>query len=78
MEAISMVDEVAVINLDRCIGCGVCTATCPSDALRLNKKVRLHVPPKTHDDMYKKIMIERFGLVSALKSVSRVLTGSKA
>jgi ferredoxin len=78
MEAISMVDELAVVNLDRCIGCGVCTTTCPSDALRLNKKVRLHVPPKTHDDMYKKIMIERFGLVSALKSVSRVLTGSKA
>jgi Fe-S-cluster-containing hydrogenase component 2 len=78
MEAISMVDELAVVNLDRCFGCGVCTATCPSDALHLNKKVRLHVPPKTHDDMYKKIMIERFGLVSTLKSVSRVLTGSKA
>jgi ferredoxin len=78
MGAISMIDNVAVINRDRCIGCGVCVAACVNDANRLHKKDKTHIPPKTHDDMYKKIMIERFGLVSALKSVSRVLTGSKA
>jgi electron transport complex protein RnfB len=78
MEAISMVDEVAVVNLDRCIGCGVCAATCVSDALRLHKKDRLHVPPKTQGDLYKNIMIERFGLLATLKTVARVLSGRKA
>ncbi len=78
MGAISMKDEVAVIDRDRCIGCGVCVAACVNDAHQMHKKDKAHIPPKTHDDMYKKIMIERFGLVNALKSVSRVLTGSKA
>lgn len=78
MEAISMVGDVAVVNLDRCIGCGVCTTTCPTDALHLHKKDRLHVPPKTQGEIYKKIMIERFGLLGTLKTVVRVLSGRKA
>ena len=78
MGAISMKDEVAVINRDRCIGCGVCVAACVNDAHQMHKKDKAHIPPKTHDDMYKKIMIERFGLVNTLKTVSRVLTGNKA
>jgi Fe-S-cluster-containing dehydrogenase component len=73
-----MKDEVAVINRDRCIGCGACFAACVNDAHRLHKKEKIYVPPKTHDDMYKKIMVERFGLVNTLKTVSRVLTGRKA
>jgi ferredoxin len=77
MGAISMQDNVAVVNRDRCIGCGVCVQACVNDAHRMRKKDKPYIPPKTHDDMYKKIMIERFGLVSALKAVSRVLTGSK-
>jgi ferredoxin len=78
MGAISMKDEVAVIDRDRCIGCGVCVAACVNDAHRLHKKDKTYIPPKTHDDLYKKIMIERFGLVNTLKTVSRVLTGRKA
>jgi len=78
MEAISMVDDVAVVNLDRCIGCGVCTTTCPTEALRLHKKDRLHVPPKNQGELYKNIMIERFGLLGTLKTVVRVVSGRKA
>lgn len=78
MGAISMKDNVAVISRDCCIGCGVCVAACVNDAHRMHKKDKPHIPPKTHNDMYKKIMIERFGLVNTLKTVSRVLTGRKA
>jgi Fe-S-cluster-containing hydrogenase component 2 len=78
MEAISMKDKTAVVNLDRCIGCGVCFAICPNDAHRLDKKEKSHVPPKNQDAMYQKIMVERYGMLNTMKTVSRVLTGRKA
>jgi Fe-S-cluster-containing hydrogenase component 2 len=78
MDAISMVDKVAVVNPDRCIGCGVCFTACAHDALRLNKNGKSHVPPLNHDLMYQKIMVERFGLWSVLKMVTRIVMGRKA
>jgi Na+-translocating ferredoxin:NAD+ oxidoreductase RNF subunit RnfB len=78
MEAISMSDSVAIVNRDRCIGCGVCIAACPNDAHQLLKKDKPRRPPKTHDAMYQKIMMDRVGFAGALKAVSRVLTGRKA
>jgi ferredoxin len=78
MEAISMRDKIAVIDLDRCLGCGVCVAVCANKAHALQPKDKKHVPPRTHDAMYQKIMMERFGIGGALKAVSKVLVGKKA
>ena len=78
IEAISLKDKIAVVNLDRCIGCGVCFAVCKNDAHRLQKKEKLYVPPKHQDAMYQKIMVERYGLLSTVKTVTRVLSGRKA
>jgi NAD-dependent dihydropyrimidine dehydrogenase PreA subunit len=38
LKAIEMADGVATITLKRCIGCGLCVTTCPTDAIRLVKK----------------------------------------
>jgi len=38
MEAINIVNDKAVVNLDRCIGCGLCVTTCTTGALQLKKK----------------------------------------
>jgi Fe-S-cluster-containing hydrogenase component 2 len=38
MEAISMRDDVAEIDPDRCIGCGLCIPKCSADAIDLIRK----------------------------------------
>jgi Na+-translocating ferredoxin:NAD+ oxidoreductase subunit B len=44
---------VAVINLERCIGCGNCVVTCPSEAIKLVKKAEETVPPADAPALYK-------------------------
>ena len=38
VEAISMEDEKAKINMDRCINCGICHDVCPGEAVRHNSE----------------------------------------
>jgi Fe-S-cluster-containing hydrogenase component 2 len=46
MDAIT-IEEKAVVNADRCIGCGLCAIDCPSESIRLvPKEGALKVPPK--------------------------------
>jgi Fe-S-cluster-containing hydrogenase component 2 len=55
MDAITLADEKSTINLDRCIGCGVCTVHCPSSAITLYQKAETRIPPKTLEELYASI-----------------------
>ncbi|MEX2750826.1 MAG: indolepyruvate ferredoxin oxidoreductase subunit alpha [Candidatus Freyarchaeota archaeon] len=55
MEALKIVDEVCTVDTGRCIGCGNCVPVCPSTAITLQKKEREWVPPKTLEDLFRKI-----------------------
>jgi len=49
MEAIELIDAVAVLDEDRCIGCGVCAHHCPESAIDLKRTGPRNVflpPPK--------------------------------
>ena len=55
------VDDVAVVNLDRCIGCGVCVPGCEVGAIQLVAKDRedTYIPPKLTYQTYIKMAKER-------------------
>jgi electron transport complex protein RnfB len=38
MGALRLESEHAVLDADRCIGCGLCVSTCPTDSLALARK----------------------------------------
>jgi ferredoxin len=53
MEAIKIgPDEAAEVDRDRCIGCGLCVTTCPTEALSLRPKPESErrLPPATAKD----------------------------
>jgi Fe-S-cluster-containing hydrogenase component 2 len=54
MEAHAMADGLAVLDQDRCIGCGLCVSTCPSGALKLARKPSELQPdvPKSQRDAF--------------------------
>lgn len=60
MDAV-MVDVTAQVDLNRCIGCGLCVPTCDVDAIRLKKKDKeqRYEPPDTFVHTYIKIAMER-------------------
>jgi electron transport complex protein RnfB len=61
MEAINLLDEKASIDLDRCVGCGLCVTTCPTEVLSLVKKSpgELYIPPDKPFEAYRRIAMER-------------------
>ena len=38
MDALQLVEEAISLDLDRCIGCGLCVSTCPTDSLTLKRR----------------------------------------
>ncbi|MCP4695119.1 MAG: 4Fe-4S dicluster domain-containing protein [Desulfobacterales bacterium] len=59
MEALSMEDEVVVLDADRCIGCGLCVSTCPTDALSLVRKPGSRQPVVPEDMVKATIRLAR-------------------
>jgi Fe-S-cluster-containing dehydrogenase component len=72
-----MVDGVAEVNLDRCIGCGNCVVLCPAAANKLRKKETEKVPPKDKVTVNMKALAGKVGRWSILKIKTKMLLGLK-
>ncbi|MFX1380671.1 MAG: ATP-binding protein [Promethearchaeota archaeon] len=77
MDAIIMMDEKAIVDLERCIGCGNCVPTCGMKAMKLHEKGKKVIPPETSTRMYMKIMMKKRGFLGTLKMGVKILTGKK-
>jgi len=77
MEAIHYTDGLARVDLGSCIGCGLCVTTCPDGAIRLLPKEASKTPPRSQDELYRTILMERFGLVGTAKIAAKKALGMK-
>jgi Fe-S-cluster-containing hydrogenase component 2 len=59
-----MSEEVAEVDLDRCIGCGLCVPTCSGQAIDIVRKEEneCYTPPANVVETYMRIAHER-GLI---------------
>jgi NAD-dependent dihydropyrimidine dehydrogenase PreA subunit len=77
MDAIARVNGHMEVAVDRCIGCGVCVPTCRTKSMSLFKKEKETVPPPNSNEMYKRILVERFGVLGAAKFAAKAALGMK-
>jgi H+/Na+-translocating ferredoxin:NAD+ oxidoreductase subunit B len=61
------------VDLNRCIGCGLCIPTCPQKAISLKKKPDEVRPPRTRDDLYDIIMSHKKGRLGKLKIKGKIV-----
>jgi len=66
------------INLKRCIGCGLCVATCNTGSIKLKKKDTKFIPPKDFDALYEVLMRNKKGMLGKLAHFGKSLFGMKA
>ena len=77
MDALISVNNHTEVLRSHCIGCGVCLNVCATEAISLMKKDEETVPPKTSKEMYKKMIMERYGVFGTLKIMGKAALGKK-
>ncbi len=77
MDALESVNNHTEVLRSHCIGCGVCLNVCAFDAISLLKTEKEKVPPRTRDEMYKKMIMERYGVLGSLKIMGKAALGKK-
>ena len=68
--------QPAVVNRDRCVGCGVCVPTCPTKSINLVKKPAEVKPPQTREDLHDIMTAGRNGRLKKLKLAGKLVVDS--
>jgi len=74
---ITYLDGTPSIDDSLCIGCGLCVSTCSGGAIHLVLRAEPKPPPKSQDDLYRKILMERFGILGTAKIAGKKVLGMK-
>jgi len=77
MDAVLVDDGGAVVNLERCIGCGNCVVVCPAGAITLQRKEKELVVPKDMGKLYMGILAKKIGRLNILKIGAKMVLGRK-
>ena len=60
MDAIVDEDGISLVQVERCIGCGLCVNRCPVEAISMEKREdKTEAPPETFDEILDRISAER-------------------
>ena len=62
------------MDKNRCIGCGLCVPACPVQAVTLDPKPRITLPPDTRQDLHEILLAgkkERLGKVKLYTRLAR-------
>jgi uncharacterized Fe-S center protein len=71
MEAVEIIDDIAVVDQEKCIGCGLCVSTCPAEAITLlERSERPEISP-TVKEMSAKILTEKGKLSDFIKLMKK-------
>jgi len=77
MDALDSSNGATRVESHRCIGCGLCVTTCPSEALSLVAREQETVPPRDQRALYRRIIVERFGVLRTARMVAGALLGRR-
>jgi Pyruvate/2-oxoacid:ferredoxin oxidoreductase delta subunit len=77
MDALVTVNNHTEVLRSHCIGCGVCLNACENEAISLMKTEKETVPPKNSMAMYRKMIMERYGVLGTLKIMGKAALGRK-
>jgi len=77
MDALVSVNNHTEVLRSHCIGCGVCVNACGSDAISLMKTEKETIPPKNTKELYKNMIIERYGVLRSLKIIGKAVLGKQ-
>ena len=58
VDAVTMVEDKAVVDINWCIGCGVCAVSCPTEAISIRRRSE-DQPPESFYDLHNRIKLER-------------------
>lgn len=71
MDAVRVIDGIAIVDQTRCIGCGLCVTTCSTDAMQLQPAPSPTPPPASTPALYLKMYRERFGAYETAKAIGK-------